>query len=340
MLLVGGRSRRVRHATCNDTSGAGRAQIAPASLTPSRGARQPVPGHLAHQGWCDAQARRGVRHRVGGARGSSRRTARARCRCGRAGPRGSAGARQHGLDVQAVAPWADQQDDRVDPGGAEDRPVPVAEQARPSRSIRLSSRTSVCTRVLPAGRRRTRSEPLGLVEVGELRVAAGHRTSARRRPPARPPRSRSASGGGVRSGRSSRGCPGRRRARRRATGARGGGCRRARARAGPTSSSWLHSSCGAGTASAARPACAPPRGRPRRTALRLLAGGLDEQPAAVRAGEHRGEPGREPARCGLGQTTVEPKRSRHRARSTAAGTASRAGARCRRRGRGSGSGPP
>ena len=166
-----------------------------------------------------------------------------------------------------------QQAHRVDPGGADDRPVPVAhvDPAAGSTIRKLSSRMSVCTRVLPpwrlgeAGGERGRLLEVrpapGSVGPDVVPAARGSRRSPRRTVPQRQRRRGEGLGdqlegvqAGVELGRA-------------ATAARGAGRRRAPgASSTHRSSSWLQSSRGTGSRRGRRAACGSPRGRRRRTA--------------------------------------------------------------------------
>ena len=191
-------------ATCKANSGAGsRPNCKRPGSRPAAAFAQPLPADLTLPALVVPEERRRRRHRVGrrldevprdqGDRAVhvvARDVAQERAR------------RQHGLDVEAVAPGADQQEERVEPGCADDRPVPVAEPGAPvpvaSGRCRRGRRCGRPCR--PRPRRRTpKRAPRPRRDGRAPGAAAGRRTSARRRPPARPPRcpAPSASGGGV-----------------------------------------------------------------------------------------------------------------------------------------------
>ena len=249
------------------------------------------------------------------------------------------------LDVQAVAPRPDEREQRVEPRGADDRPVPVA---HPDLAVAVDEEVVVADVGVDqgvAGRDLGEAgrELGGLLEVGEVRAgwpARGPssrpaRRSRRRRSRGRGPRAAGVSSCGdllqhVEAGVQVGGPPG-------ATPGRGR--RRARARGRPsrrraTTAGGEPARCPGGAA-----ACGPPRGRSRRTsrwALTDAAFTKCRDPSSQTRTEAK--PGVKPGalRDRLHDGRAAPPLDQAHAGS-GAGRATRAGARCGRRERGTSS---
>ena len=207
---------------------------------------------------------------------------------------------QHGVDVEAVAARADQHEEGVEPGRTEGGQFQSQNRPRRRGGSAGCRRGRRCAR---ASRRRRLREPRR--EGGRLLDLAAGRSGGR---------TRCQYAGQMRSrrrwrqvelgrrqrqlGATPRARPGRRRARPAATGGGARAPRRTRCRA-PPSRRRAATAAGARVLRLGSPgACGPPRGRRRRTASGPSPRPPSRSAAAVGAGEHRGEAGREAAALG------------------------------------------